>query len=203
MPKRSIRWRPCGFLDSDPGFLSRYRARGASEPYQVRAAFGFGWDALDRKTGQPYAADPEKYPRTDHFHRIAQRLSTPERQVIVSNEQDFFEDFEATHGASLDRVAVTYGNEWDLYSASMVGDLRAGEARGGKAAVRRDAGGAGEPEIPVVHDEPSVGARPGVHRARSLLGTQLDGRWSHPAYPARGLARAIGQGDRVLRGRDP
>ena len=107
------------FLESDPGFLSRYRARGDSEPYRVRAAFGFGWDALDRRTGQPYLADPEKYPLTDHFHRIAQRLSTPERQVIVSNEQDFFEDFETKHGASLDRVAVTHGNEWDLYSASM------------------------------------------------------------------------------------
>lgn len=107
------------FLDSDPGFLSRYRARGASEPYRVRAAFGFGWDALDRKTGQPYLADPNKYPLTDHFHAVAQRLSTPERQVIVSNELDFFEDFETTHGPSLDSVAVTYGNEWDLYSASM------------------------------------------------------------------------------------
>jgi alpha-mannosidase len=107
------------FLDSDAGFLSRYRALGASEPYRVRAAFGFGWDALDRKTGQPYLADPKKYPLTDHFHRIAQTLSTPERKVIVSNEQDFFEDFETTHGPSLNSVAVTYGNEWDLYSASM------------------------------------------------------------------------------------
>jgi hypothetical protein len=68
--------------------LRRYRARGATEPYRVRAAFGFGWDAFDRKTGQPHAADPNKYPLTDHFHLIAQGQSTAERQVIVSNEQD-------------------------------------------------------------------------------------------------------------------
>jgi alpha-mannosidase len=50
---------------------------------------------------------------------VAQQQSNARRQVIVSNEQDFFEDFEKTHGASLDAQSVTYGNEWDLYSASM------------------------------------------------------------------------------------
>lgn len=107
------------YLDADPGFLSRYRAPGASEPYRVRAAFGFGWDALDRKTGQPYEPNPAKYPLTEHFHVIAKKLSNERRQVIVSNEQDFFEDFETTHGASLEPQTVTFGNEWDLYSASM------------------------------------------------------------------------------------
>ena len=107
------------FLDADRGFLSRYRAPGADEPYRVRAAFGFGWDALNRKTGEPYAPDPKKYPQTGHFHAIAQEQSNEQRQVIVSNEQDFFEDFEKTHGATLDSKTVTFGNEWDLYSASM------------------------------------------------------------------------------------
>jgi len=107
------------FLDSDPAFLQRYRAPGAAEPFRVRGAFGFGWDALDRKTGQPYAPDPKTYPQVDHFHVVARQQSTARRQVIVSNEQDFFEDFEKTHGASLDAQSVTYGNEWDLYSASM------------------------------------------------------------------------------------
>jgi alpha-mannosidase len=107
------------FLDSDPTFLNRYRASGASDPYQVRAAFGFGWDALNRKTGQPYEADPLTYPVVDHFHLVAQQLTDERRQVIVSNEVDFFEDFEKTHGDSLERQSVTYGNEWDLYSASM------------------------------------------------------------------------------------
>ena len=53
-----------------PEPLSRARRR---EPYRVRAAFGFGWDALDRKTGQPYPPIRKRYPLTDHFHRIAQR----------------------------------------------------------------------------------------------------------------------------------
>jgi alpha-mannosidase len=107
------------FLDSDARFLTRYRSPGDAEPYRVRAAFGFGWDALDRKTGQPYAADPKTYPVADHFHLVAQRETTADRQVIVSNQEDFFRDFAAHHGATLPAESLTYGNEWDLYSASM------------------------------------------------------------------------------------
>lgn len=107
------------FLDSDPAFLARYRGAGMTGPYRVRGAFGFGWDALDRKTGQPYPADSKTYPLSNHFHLIAKELSNDQRQVIVSNEVDFFEDFEKTHGSVLDSQSVTYGNEWDLYSASM------------------------------------------------------------------------------------
>ncbi len=107
------------FLRTDSGFLSRYRAPGASEPYRVRAAFGYGWDALDRKTGRPYPADTNGYPRTEHFHTVARELSTSALQVIVSNQEDFFRDFEATHGAQLPAQSVTFGNEWELYSASM------------------------------------------------------------------------------------
>ncbi len=107
------------FLDSDRDFLRRYCAPGATEPYRVRGAFGFGWDALDRKTGQPYAADPKHYPFVDHFHVVAQRETTADRQVIVSNQEDFFRDFAATHGGQLHAQNVTFGNEWDLYSASM------------------------------------------------------------------------------------
>ncbi|MBP7142281.1 MAG: hypothetical protein KBA71_10270 [Opitutaceae bacterium] len=107
------------YLDSDPVFLSRYRARGASVPYEVRGAFGFGEDALDRKTGQPYTG-PQRYPYpvVDHFHLVAERMSNSHRQVIVSNEQDFFEDFERTHGGTLETQAVTFGNEWDLNSTA-------------------------------------------------------------------------------------
>ena len=47
------------FLDADPAFLARYRGADMNEPYRVRGAFGFGWDALDRKTGQPYPASQE------------------------------------------------------------------------------------------------------------------------------------------------
>jgi alpha-mannosidase len=113
-PVKAIR-----FLASNPKFLSRYRAPGVTEPYGVRAAFGFGWDALNRKTGVPYTADPKTYPFADHFHVIAQAETTPERQVIVSNQEDFFRDFAQHYGAQLPTESVTYGNEWDLYSASM------------------------------------------------------------------------------------
>jgi alpha-mannosidase len=107
------------FLATNPTFLARYRAPGAAEPYGVRAAFGFGWDALDRKTGELYAADPKTYPRVDHFHIIAQAESTATRHVIVSNQEDFFQDFMQQHGEQLPSESLSYGNEWDLYSASM------------------------------------------------------------------------------------
>lgn len=117
------------FLDHDAGFLRRYRAPDASGPYRVRGAFGFGGDSLAEKTGVPGDPGVPKlpglnsnipgWPETEHFHEVARKESNPERQVIVSNEQDFFEDFERTHGASLPTECVTHGNEWDLYSASM------------------------------------------------------------------------------------
>lgn len=107
------------YLDSDALFLQRYRSEGSPNAYNVRAAFGFGWDALNRKTGQTYAPDPKNYPRTDHFHLIAERESNAIRQVIVSNEEDFFKDFETHYGRTLASRVETYGNEWDLYSASM------------------------------------------------------------------------------------
>jgi len=113
-PVASIR-----YLSADPEFLRRYRAPGASGPYAVRGAFGFGWDALDRKTGEPYVANENQYPLTDHFHDLAREHSTPSRQVIASNEEDFFRDFETLYGETLKSISVTYGNEWDLYSASM------------------------------------------------------------------------------------
>lgn len=50
---------------------------------------------------------------------IAQQQSNSQRQVIVSNEKDFFEDFESNYGQALASQSITYGNEWDLYSASM------------------------------------------------------------------------------------
>ncbi len=107
------------FLDSNEAFLSRYRSNNAAEPYHIRAAFGFGWDALNRKTGQPYLPDPKAYPIVDHFHEVAKQQSNERRQVVVSNEHDFFENFEKEHGSTLDTQSVTYGNEWDLLSASM------------------------------------------------------------------------------------
>jgi alpha-mannosidase len=117
------------YLDSNLAFLSRYVDARTGQPYDVRGAFGFGGDCLARKTGVP--ADPGipkdagmqqgviGFPYTDHFHVIAQKQSNDKRQVFVSNVHDFFADFEKTHGAALPTENVTYGNEWDLYAASM------------------------------------------------------------------------------------
>ncbi len=74
-------------------------------PYPVIGIFGQGQDDLQTLT--------------DLFPKAARALTTPERQVIVSNEEDFFRDFEAHHAAQLPAESVTYGNEWDLYCASM------------------------------------------------------------------------------------
>ncbi|MFZ4766375.1 MAG: hypothetical protein ACOYMN_15600 [Roseimicrobium sp.] len=116
------------FVDGDAGFFKRYVDPKTGAPYQVAGLFGYGGDDLARKTG--ITPPPEipgvpglqklvSSPYCDHFHVIAKQQSNEKRQVIVSNEQDFFEDFEKTHGATLDSQSVTYGNEWDLYSASM------------------------------------------------------------------------------------
>ena len=117
------------YLDSDPGFLRRYRDSATSEPYIVSGAFGFGGDALAEKTGVPGDSGVPKepglnsnlpgWPKTEHFHEIARKESNEKRQVIALNELEFFEDFEKTQGATLPTESVTFGNEWDLYSASM------------------------------------------------------------------------------------
>lgn len=86
------------FVDTDPGFIQHW-------PYPVIGAFGKGWDDLKTKT--------------DEFVTAALNQATANRRVIVSNEQDFFSDFETNHGATLPTQALAFGNEWDLYSASM------------------------------------------------------------------------------------
>lgn len=115
-------------VTSDSGFLRRHVDPATKAPYLVIGLFGFGGDDLARKTGVappptiPGVPGLQKIissPYSDHFHVIAQRETTPARQVIVSNELDYFADFERTHGATLPTKTVTYGNEWDLYSASM------------------------------------------------------------------------------------
>lgn len=86
------------YVDTDGGFLARY-------PYQVVGAFGKGWDDLETKT--------------DEFVTVAQNTTTAHRRVIVSNQRDFFEDFEATHGHEIPSAALSFGNEWDLYCAAL------------------------------------------------------------------------------------
>ncbi len=117
------------YVENDPGFRQRHADPVTGKPYGIYGLFGFGGDAVARKTGVPGGV-PEVpaapgIPRipafvySDHFHDIAREQSIPGREVIVSNQIDFFEDFARHHGASLETHVVTYGNEWDLYSASM------------------------------------------------------------------------------------
>jgi alpha-mannosidase len=86
------------YVDTNASFIARFA-------YNVIGAFGQGWD--DLKT------------LTQTFVAAAQAKTNANRQVIVSNEQDFFEDFETTYGANLPNVACTFGNEWELYVASL------------------------------------------------------------------------------------
>jgi alpha-mannosidase len=74
-------------------------------PYNIAAGFGVGWD--DFKT------------TSDNLVAAAQAGSNASQQVIVSNEVDFFKDFENTYGNVLPDVTQTFGNEWDLACASI------------------------------------------------------------------------------------
>ena len=95
-------------MQSDPAFLARW-------PWSVAAAFGYGWDDLQSTT--------------DAFVQASLQLSDASRRVIVSNEVDFFRDFEATHGASLGSYGASFGNDWELLTASM-GEVTAAMKRG-------------------------------------------------------------------------
>nr|WP_269840404.1 glycosyl hydrolase-related protein [Paucibacter sp. M5-1]MCZ7883058.1 hypothetical protein [Paucibacter sp. M5-1] len=122
-PEKGLAW-----LESDPGFARRHVDPLTKKPYEVIGLFGFGGDDLARKTGVtpppeipavPGLQKVPSSPQIDHFHTIAHRLTNSLRQVRVSNEIDYFLDMEKTHGVNLPARAVTHGNEWDLYSASM------------------------------------------------------------------------------------
>jgi alpha-mannosidase len=76
-------------------------------PYEIAAGFGYGWDDLETTSDVLVPAAI-----ADH---------SPNYNVIVSNEVDFFKDFENTYGGSLGSLTQTYGNEWDLACASIAG----------------------------------------------------------------------------------
>ncbi len=85
-------------MQSDQAYLNRW-------PYDVRAAFGYGWDNVETETNA--------------FLDIAAARATSNNRVIVSNELDFFLDFEAAYGATLPTFGHAFGNEWDLLVASL------------------------------------------------------------------------------------
>ncbi|NWF65778.1 MAG: glycoside hydrolase [Chloroflexi bacterium] len=86
------------FIDSNERFKQVW-------PFNVTGIFGKGWDRL--KT------------MDDEVVRAAKQRSRPGRRVIVSNEEDFFRDFEKTYGRELPVFSAAFGNEWDLYVASV------------------------------------------------------------------------------------
>ncbi len=87
-------------VSNDPSFAARY-------PYRIVGLFGHGWDDL--------------ITRTDMFPKVARAATRPDRQVIASNMIDFFRDFEAIFGRNLPEFSGSFGNEWDLYPASIQG----------------------------------------------------------------------------------
>ncbi len=113
------------FVSSNGTFQQLY-------PYSVIGIFGKGWD--DLKT------------LTEEFVKTAQEKTTSQRKVIVSNINDFFRDFETTHGKQLPEYSAGFGNEWDLYTASVsemssrvrraVEKLRAAEAMASVVSLR-------------------------------------------------------------------
>ncbi len=86
------------YLDGNAGFLARW-------PWLVSAAFGYGCDALQTTTGD--------------FMTASQIKANAGRRVIVSNEKDFFEDFLSQYSSQIPTFSGSFGNEWDLYTASM------------------------------------------------------------------------------------
>jgi len=86
------------FADTNPAFQAKYQ-------YPVIGAFGAGWDDTQYLS--------------DEFVTVAQQNSNANRRVIVSNEEDFFRDFEANYGAGLETYAASYGNEWDVLVSSL------------------------------------------------------------------------------------
>ena len=75
-------------------------------PYRIVGLFGKGWDDLETLTREMITN--------------AKMMSFGnKREVIVSNEIDFFQDFEKTYGDKIPSQSYGFGNEWELYSAYM------------------------------------------------------------------------------------
>ncbi|MBC8167969.1 MAG: glycoside hydrolase, partial [Bryobacteraceae bacterium] len=99
-----------GYLEAeDPAksidFVENSKDFREAWPYPVIGLFGMGGD--DLKT------------LTDRFVTVAKSHTTADRKVIVSNMNDFFDDFEATQAAKIPTQAVSFGNQWDVYTASI------------------------------------------------------------------------------------
>ena len=80
-------------------------ANSPKYPFNIAGAFGYGWDDLSTFVSQPFVS-------------AAKNKTTETRKVRVSNEIDFFQDVEKSY-PNLPSESLSYGNEWDLYCASM------------------------------------------------------------------------------------
>jgi alpha-mannosidase len=93
----------------DPGaivdYVSTSTAFRARYPYSVIGCFGLGWDDVQTTSLL--------------FPWVAPTRTNANRRVRVSNEEDFFADFEATYGTLLPAETRSYGNEWDLHCSSL------------------------------------------------------------------------------------
>lgn len=86
--------------------LSKDLMANAKYPYNIAGVFGKGWDDLKTTTRE--------------FVDVAQRSSNKDYQVIVSNEVDFFRDFEKEYGSRLPSETMSYGStEWGISLASL------------------------------------------------------------------------------------
>ena len=75
-------------------------------PYNIIGAFGAGWDNTVYMTSK--------------YINEAKRLSDKDHQVILSNEIDFYEDFEKEYGKMLPSESLSYGTtEWGINLASL------------------------------------------------------------------------------------
>ena len=88
-------------LDAFCDTISRQYAR----QFIVGGAFGYGWDDLETYIYKP-------------FIQAAMNATNRSRNVRVSNQEDYFIDLEKTY-PDLPSQSLSFGNEWDLYSASM------------------------------------------------------------------------------------
>lgn len=74
-------------------------------PFTVKGAFGQGWD--DLLTTNLLIRN----------YIIAN--DSPGQPLYMSNQRDFFADFETTHGSGLTNFNASFGNEWDVQPASL------------------------------------------------------------------------------------
>lgn len=120
-PRRATPVAAIAYVDGNAGFQARWS-------WPVIGVFGVGWDDL-----QTLRAD---------FPGIAQAQSNASRQVRVSNEIDFFDDFGGHYGAALPALSVSYGNEWGALQRGLLGGHRRGATLGREVALGRGSGDA-------------------------------------------------------------